>query len=255
MSYSQPPFTSSIDFLRMTIADLENRLSIARQQLAREVEVQTPVGRIPYYSMSSGSTGRASIQLQGASSGSDYRHSGHAPSSAPGRRPFVKKEAHHVSSLSASAAPFVPAARPAPKKSFDVLSVPLSAVLHPSEEVIFRIILRKDQTGQNEYAILVAVFDGSQLVVAGCETAPSLIGLASVKPGEILYRFMEALKENGLLRRSFTVAPWRLCSVVREGREETLEELRRKFLQSREVAQPTQPTQVEQSVEEVEQAL
>jgi hypothetical protein len=250
----------------MTIADLENRLSIARQQLAREVEVQPPIGRIPYYSMSSGSTGRASIQLQGVSSGSGsgsgYRHSGHASSSAPGRRPFVKKEAHHVSSLSASAAPFVPAARPAPKKAFDVLSVPLSAVLHPSEEVIFRIIIRKDQNGQNEYAVLVAVFDGSQLVVAGCETAPSLIGLASVKPGEILYRFMEALKENGLLRRSFTVAPWRLCSVVREGREETLEELRRKFLQSRELGQQVQQVQqvqveqpVEEEAKEVEDAL
>ncbi len=236
----------------MTIADLENRLAMARQQLAREVEVQTPVGRIPYYSMPTGSTGRASIQLQGAGSG--YRHSGHvssASTSAPGRRPFVKKETHHVSSLSASAAPFVPAAaRQAPKKPFDVLSVPLSSVLLPSEEVFFRIIIRKDQTGQNEYAVLVAVFDGSQLAVTACETAPSLIGLASVKPGEILYRFMEALKENGLLRRSFTVAPWRLCSVVREGKEETLEELRRKFLQGRELAQGAQGPQEAQAVEE-----
>ena len=220
----------------MTIADMESRLTVLRECLAWHTQAQNtttpypspafpssrPSGRIPYYSLPSGSGGRASIQLQGAAS------SGYARP-ALSRKPVTSSSSF---SLSASAAPFVPSSLR--KKPTEVISVPLSSVLRESEEVLFRIILHKDQTGQNVYAVLTTVFDGAQLVVTQSEHTPSLVGMTSVKPGEILYRFMEALKENQLLKRSFTVAPWRLCSVTRDGVEETLEELRRKFLQSRE---------------------
>jgi hypothetical protein len=115
--------------------------------------------------------------------------------------------------------------------------------------VTFRILLGKSD------ARLHAVFDGTSLQVSECEHAPSVIGMISQKPGEILYRFMEALKESGVLKRSFTVAPWRLCSVVREGKEETLEELRRKFLQSQENAGHQARESRNEEVQQVEEAL
>lgn len=90
-----------------------------------------------------------------------------------------------------------------------------------------RILLRKEE---QSHADLVAVFDGDRLVVTACELAPGLVGASVVKPGEILYRFMEELHVAGHLKRMFTVAPWKLCVVVREGVEVTLEELRRQHL-------------------------
>lgn len=108
--------------------------------------------------------------------------------------------------------------------------MPLSAVLRPQEEVLVRILLRKGS--QEDVADLVAVFDGEKLAVTRCELIPSLVGVSVVKPGEILYRFMEELHSAGHLKRTFTVAPWKLCSVVREGVTVSLEELRRQHLNS-----------------------
>jgi hypothetical protein len=59
-----------------------------------------------------------------------------------------------------------------------------------------------------------------------------MVGVQSSKPGEILYQFIDALKESGHLKRSFTIAPWKLCTVVRDGQTQTLEELRRVYLAS-----------------------
>jgi hypothetical protein len=59
-----------------------------------------------------------------------------------------------------------------------------------------------------------------------------MVGVQSAKPGEILYQFIDALKESGHLKRSFTIAPWKLCTVVRDGQTQTLEELRRVYLAS-----------------------
>jgi hypothetical protein len=61
------------------------------------------------------------------------------------------------------------------------------------------------------------------------------VGASVAKPGEILYRFMEELHSAGHLKRMFTVAPWRLCVVTREGLEVTLEELRRQYLATKAV--------------------
>ena len=38
--------------------------------------------------------------------------------------------------------------------------------------------------------------------------------------------FIDGLLEKGHLKRRFSVAPWRLCFVSRDGVEKTLEELR-----------------------------
>jgi len=54
----------------------------------------------------------------------------------------------------------------------------------------------------------------------------SLIGMTTQKPGEILYRFIDELKNGGHIKRTFSVAPWKLCFVKRNGVEITLDQLR-----------------------------
>jgi hypothetical protein len=99
-------------------------------------------------------------------------------------------------------------------------TIPLSEVLRNGEEVHIRLHLPQED------ASLVCRFDGEILEVCGSEHVPSMIGLKSAKPGELVYRFMDELKAAGLLTRTFTVAPWRVCFVQRDGVEVTVESLR-----------------------------
>ena len=110
--------------------------------------------------------------------------------------------------------------------------MPLSAVLLPNDIVTFQVILRKGEDGQPVYASFDALYDASCLKVVRNDLVGSMIDQQSLKPGELLYRFIEALKEGGHLKRTFTVAPWKLCTVVRDGVSVTLESLRRKFLET-----------------------
>jgi hypothetical protein len=110
--------------------------------------------------------------------------------------------------------------------------VGLSELLDPNEQVTFRVIVSKDSEGNLQYTTATATFDGTQLTVTQSELTPSLLQQQSSKPGELLYKFIDALKENGHLKRSFTVAPWKLCFVERDGQLVTLEQLRREYLSS-----------------------
>ena len=101
----------------------------------------------------------------------------------------------------------------------------LSDVIEPDEEVTIQIKTVLND-GVQEYATALTVFDGTDLEVTDCELADSLVGLKSSKPGEILYKFMEALKDAGHIKNTFGIAPWRLCFVERNGVKKTLEELR-----------------------------
>ena len=84
----------------------------------------------------------------------------------------------------------------------------------------------KDEDGNDTQATVVATFDGSDLVVTECELVESLVGKKTAKPGEILYKFIDELKNSGHIKRTFTIAPWRLCFVERDGVRKSLEELR-----------------------------
>lgn len=101
----------------------------------------------------------------------------------------------------------------------------LSDVIEADEEVTIQIKTVLND-GVQEYATALTVFDGTDLEVTDCELADSLVGLKSSKPGEILYKFMEALKDAGHIKNTFGIAPWRLCFVERNGVKKTLEELR-----------------------------
>jgi hypothetical protein len=50
--------------------------------------------------------------------------------------------------------------------------------------------------------------------------------MKSSKPGEILYKFIDELKSSGHIKKTFTIAPWKLCFVERDGVKKSLEELR-----------------------------
>lgn len=108
--------------------------------------------------------------------------------------------------------------------------VTLSDLLENEEQVTFRVIVAKDSEGNPQYTSATATFDGTQLTVTQSELAPSLLQYQSSKPGELLYKFIDALKEAGHLKRTFTVAPWKLCFVERDGQLVTLEQLRRTHL-------------------------
>jgi hypothetical protein len=104
--------------------------------------------------------------------------------------------------------------------------VALSAILKDGEEVIIQVGVGKDDDGNFKNATCYATFYGSELTVVKCDLVEDIIGMKSEKPGAILYHFIDKLKDSGHIKRSFTVAPWKLCSVIREGKRMTLEDLR-----------------------------
>ena len=102
----------------------------------------------------------------------------------------------------------------------------LADVLEKDEEVTMEVRTGKDEEGNDTQATVVANFDGTDLVVTECELAESLVGKKTAKPGEILYKFIDELKNSGHIKRTFTIAPWRLCFVERDGVRKSLEDLR-----------------------------
>ena len=110
----------------------------------------------------------------------------------------------------------------------------LSDILKNNEDVTFTINTGKNAQGAFTTTTAVAVFDGTNLKVKACADIPSLVGLTSSKPGEILYKFMNELKEANLITRTFQALPWRLCSVERDGQRETLSNLRKALTEQNE---------------------
>lgn len=110
--------------------------------------------------------------------------------------------------------------------------IPLSTILRDQEEVTFFVYTGKDEQGQMTRTTARTTFDGTQLTVTQCDLVPSLTGMQTQKPGEILYRFIEELKNGNHIKRTFSVAPWKLCFVVRNGVEVTLDQLRVNLEQS-----------------------
>ena len=121
-----------------------------------------------------------------------------------------------------------PSYRPQPQQQDENHTpVPLSDILENGEDVTFTINTGKDGQGAYTTTTAVANFDGTNLTVTECEDIPSLVGTTSAKPGEILYKFMNELKEANLITRTFQALPWRLCSVERDGQRTTLSNLRK----------------------------
>jgi hypothetical protein len=106
-------------------------------------------------------------------------------------------------------------------------TIVLSDILTADEVVTFYVNTGNDSNGNLTQTTAIATFNGTDLNVSACELIPSLIGLQTQKPGEILYKFIEELKNANHIKRTFSVAPWKLCYVVRNGQKQTLDELRK----------------------------
>lgn len=105
--------------------------------------------------------------------------------------------------------------------------VPLSTLLKTNEDVTFFVYVEDKQISPRPIRTTAeATFDGTYLTVKSCDLVPSLAGMKTEKPGEILYKFIEELKNGGHIKRTFNVAPWKLCFVKRDGAEVTLDKLR-----------------------------
>ena len=114
-----------------------------------------------------------------------------------------------------------PNPRTRPQVSIPYPTMSISDVLNTDETVYMEI-----RTGKDSFATAICNFDGTNLHVTEAELAPLLVGLTSSKPGEILYKFMEALHKAEHITKTFGIAPWKLCFVKREGVKKSLEELR-----------------------------
>ncbi len=104
--------------------------------------------------------------------------------------------------------------------------IELSALLKEGEKVTLSIGVGRDVSGSFLYTTCNTTFTGGQLVVSECEKVASLVGEKSDKPGTLLYKFMTELKNGNHIQNMFKIAPWKLCSVVRDGKTLTLEDLK-----------------------------
>ena len=108
-------------------------------------------------------------------------------------------------------------------------TIALSDILTTDEVVTFYVNTGNDSNGNMTQTTAIATFNGTDLNVSTCNLVPSLVGLQTQKPGEILYKFIEELKNANHIKRTFSVAPWKLCYVIRNGQQQTLDELRKVY--------------------------
>jgi hypothetical protein len=186
------------------IANLQNQLAVIQQQLSSEMEHHAGFQPVVYRN-----SVNHSVPLQRPV----YNNNGPRAPAYQGR-----PSARHVVRSERSSMVRSDAER---------VVVPLSSILTSGEEVTLKVIIGKQSDGQLVYGTMCTSFDGTDLTVTVCELAPELVGQASSKPGELLYKFINFLLEKGHLKRKFSVAPWKLCTVVRNGATITLDELRK----------------------------
>ena len=197
----------------MSLTDLQNRLTVAEAAIAaltaqvhylsgHHTQVKTAIPLQSVY----GRSGRVSYNGRGGYNGRD------GASAASSARTYAQPQGDQEN--------WAPTA--------------LSDILQNNEDVTFTINTGKNAQGAFTTTTAVAVFDGTNLKVKACADIPSLVGLTSSKPGEILYKFMNELKEANLITRTFQALPWRLCSVERDGQRETLSNLRKALTEQNE---------------------
>jgi hypothetical protein len=185
--------------------------------------------------LSSGSV----VVARGGAGREDHRHGHshphshvHTPSSHKGPIPLAPS-----STPSTGPKPLVKRVRPTiavegkpSSGASDVTPLPLSDVLKKDEIVTVEVGLTRYEDGTfSNYATCVAKFDGTDLNVTECDLAGEMVGFKTSKPGEILYKFMDALVKGKHIKGKFACPPWKLCSVVRDGAKVTLDELRSKL--------------------------
>lgn len=143
-----------------------------------------------------------------------------------GRRPY-RELRNQAAAQTQSAQTQSTQRQPAQPQADTTHTIALSDILTTDENVTFYVNTGNDSNGNMTQTTAIATFNGTDLIVSTCDLVPSLIGLQTQKPGEILYKFIEELKNANHIKRTFSVAPWKLCYVVRNGQRQTLDELRK----------------------------
>jgi len=207
--------TSTVDYTPIVLAQLTDLQGRVTKQDAVIAALLSTVERLSGQTITVSDTMRTSVPLRS-----------HQSSDRPLRgRPQVASAGASSRSQLSSTKP-VRERQPFKAKDSGYPSVSLSDVLSKDEPVTIQVGVGKDADGKFTYTSALAIFDGSDLLVTECPLVSSLVGVKSSKPGEILYKFIDELKSAGHIKRTFTIAPWKLCSVQRDGKTITLEEVR-----------------------------
>lgn len=217
---------STIDYTPVLLAQLTDLQMRVTKQDATIAALKAEVERLTGHSLAVPDTMRTSVPLRSHDSGDVRRQNprgAQRPNGGAGRPPRDTDRAPRGNASSA------PRARPKVAPTGDKPARPsmsLSDVLKNDEEVTIHVHTGKDKDGEFIDAIATATFDGTDLTVTECNEAYSLVGMKSSKPGEILYKFIDELKNKGVIQKTFTIAPWKLCFVERDGVSQSLEQLR-----------------------------
>jgi multidrug resistance efflux pump len=214
MSSDQQKITelqNTIVSLQATVATLSSEIARLSTKPFHQV-MQTSIPLLP---MQQSYSRRAPFQEQGRRPYREMRGASTSATSATGASTSATNGTSATAGASTSAA-----------SADNRRMVSLSDIITTNEEVTFYVNTGKDAKGEFTKSTVVTTFDGSNLNVTRCDHVSSLVGLQTQKPGEILYKFIEELKNGNHIKRTFNVAPWKLCYVVRDGQTLTLDQLR-----------------------------
>lgn len=240
-SLTQSKMNSTVDYTPVLLAQLTDLQMRVTKQDASIAALKAEVERLTGHSLAVPDTMRTSVPLRSHDS-SDFRRQPQRgervqrPVGGAGRAPerYSRDSERPPRDTDRNARPAGTAPRSRPKVANSVTSgdkpahpsMSLADVLKENEEVSIHVHTGKDKDGEFIDAVATATFDGTDLTVTECEEAESLVGMKSSKPGEILYKFIDELKKSGVIQKTFTIAPWRLCFVERDGVRKSLEDLR-----------------------------
>jgi hypothetical protein len=224
---------AAIDYTPVLLAQLTDlQMRVTKQDAlitALTAEVEKLSGRKMV--VNEGTTMRTSVPLRSHNDGPkpfNTHNDGPKPQrGGPPRTPnggagrSAGSQQHHTDSRAPRSRPRVSESERTPRPTMS-----LADVLRKDEVVDIVVHTGKDEEGNFIDSNAVATFDGTDLTVTECELVSSLVGMKSAKPGEILYKFIDELKNAGHIKRTFTIAPWKLCFVTRDGVRQSLEDLR-----------------------------
>ena len=216
--------SSTVDYTPVLLAQLTDLQMRVTKQDATIAALKAAVEHLTGHSLAVPNTIRTSVPLRSHDSG-DFRRQQRTTHQSTG----VNRAPIDRAPRDGDRAPRAYGSRPKVAPSGDKPAYPtmsLSDVLKDNEEVTIHVHTSKGKDGEFIDAIAVATFCGTDLTVTECEDAESLVGMKSSKPGEILYKFIDELKKSGVIQKTFTIAPWRLCFVTRNNTRMSQEDLR-----------------------------
>lgn len=214
---------NTIDYTPVILAQLTDLQMRVTKQDATITALKAEVERLTGHTLTVSDTMRTSVPLRSHDSGDVRFQRGPRPNGGAGRtsNDGPRPPRNNTTNTARSRPKVAPVGDKTGRPTMN-----LSDVLKENEEVTIVVHTGKDETGEFTDTTATASFDGTDLTVIECELVSSLVGMKSSKPGEILYKFIDELKTAGHIKKTFTIAPWKLCFVERDGVRQSLEQLR-----------------------------